>query len=446
MKKYVITSYIPGSTTNKSCFNAIKNYMEVNKIDKLLTLPTKANYIEEQEELPDEGFEPAVGGFFLNKSLYVSDMLLNHNLLDPIRGLESISSEKGSLIVAAPRHRFKSVARSLKHSAMPRGIWCTGTISDPYYKDTSSGLKVRNYHTFGALVVTIQNNKIFHIRQLEFVPKTNSLCDMNIEYFANGNIRKIRPSISLGDLHPPFTNPDILNKTSELIKDLKCENVIYHDAFDFAQPGSHHLEGRYLTKAFAQESIYTIENEVNITMRVLNFLANNSSKDTKHYIVASNHNEHLDKYLDSFRWRDDTGNLLYALELVMQKVKYKRGMEKYDSLEYALRKSGLSDKFTFLRRKDFLAVHGIEVSNHGDFGANGSRSGGAAQALAFSSGKVITGHEHSPSIGVYNNYVNGTMTHLTMPYTNDSGTSSWLNTHTLIYPNGGRSHIHIIKG
>jgi hypothetical protein len=116
-----------------------------------------------------------------------------------------------------------------------------------------------------------------------------------------------------------------------------------------------------------------------------------------------------------------------------------------DSLEYALFNENLYDDFKFLRRKDTLSIHGIECGSHGDYGANGAKGSNKSVGLAFTKGNVITGHEHSSSIGIYGNYVNGTMTHLSMPYTNDSGTSSWLHTHTLIYPNGKRSHIHLIE-
>lgn len=441
MKRYIITSYIPGAKTNTKALKTLQLLAESKKAE-LLVLPTKANYVKEQYDLPDE-FLPSEGGVYLNNNLHVSDMLTNNNLVDPISGLESISSEKGSLIVASSRHRFKSVARSLKHHAGPRGIWCTGSISKPYYKNTKSGLRIKGYHVTGALLVEIENNEIFHIRQLTYSNKSKSICDMNKEYKLDGSINTIRPSISLGDLHPPFTCISTLKETQLLLNKLQVKNVIFHDSFD-ASSISHHVEGKFLTKALIADKIPTLEGEVTHTALVMNKVLKKSPKDVKAYVAKSNHDEHLDRYLDEFRFKTDYVNLLYALDLVKQKVSFKISDAKMDSLEYALKKSGLDSKFTFLERDDKLDIHGYECSNHGDYGPNGARGNAKSHGLSFTGGKTITGHAHTPEIGVYGNSVNGTMTNLTIPYTNDSGTSGWINTHTIIYPNGTITHYHII--
>lgn len=443
MKKYIITSYIPGAEVNEDALNTLE-FMAEDIGAEMLAIPTKSNYKELQNTVP-HSILPTQGGFYLNSNLYVSEMLINVNLVDPISGLESISSEMGSLVVAAPRHRFKSVARSLKHNKTPRGIWCTGTISNPDYKDTKSGLRVRGYHTFGALLVLVKDNEIFSIRQLTYSIDSKSVCDLNKEYTLYGEVKQIRPSISLGDLHPPFTSPSVLKRTKRLLSELQVEKVIFHDSFDGASI-SHHVEGKHLTKALIQKSLPSLEEEVDLTQKVMNEVISKAPNDSEFYVVKSNHDEHLDKYLDEFRFKIDYTNLLYALDLTKQKVLFKRKEHPEDCLEYALKDAGLDERFVFLERDDKLDIAGIECSNHGDYGPNGARGNAKSQGLAFTGGKTITGHAHTPEIGVYGNYVNGTMTHLTLPYTNDSGTSGWINSHTLIYPNGSMTHFHIIEG
>lgn len=441
MKKYIITSYIPGANTNTKALKTLRILAE-SKGAELRIIPTKANYVKQQYDIPDEFF-PSEGDVYLNNNLYVSDMLTNNNLVDPISGLESISSEKGSLIVASSRHRFKSVARSLKHHAGPRGIWCTGSISKPAYKDTKSGLRVKGYHVTGALLVEIESKEIFHIRQLTYSEKSKSICDMNKEYKLDGSVSDIRPSISLGDLHPPFVSKYVLEKTQTLLNKLNVKKVVFHDSFD-ASSISHHVEGKFLTKAIIADSIPTLYNEVISSAVIMNKVIRLCPKDVKAYVVKSNHDEHLDRYLDEFRFKTDYTNLLYALDLVKQKVNFKINGAKMDSLEYALKDVGLYPLFKFLERDDKLDIHGYECSNHGDYGPNGARGNAKSHGLSFTGGKTITGHAHTPEIGVYGNSVNGTMTNLTIPYTNDSGTSGWINTHTIIYPNGTISHYHII--
>lgn len=440
MKKYIISSYIPNSETNRDALDTLM-FMALEIGAELKVHATKANYKKEQYSIPDY-ITPQEAGYYLNNNLYVSDLLVNHNLIDPLTGLESISSEKGSLIIPTTRHRFKSVARSLKHHKSPRGMWCTGSISYPNYKDTKSGMRVKGYHVYGALLVEIVDSERFNIRQLTYCPKSQSIFDLNKEYTLSGHVNSIRPSISLGDLHPPFTSKFVLKETKKLLKDLNVEKAVLHDSFD-ACSISHHVEGKHITKALIYDKIPSLEEEIKITADTMNDLFDGCS--AKVYLAKSNHDEHLDRYLDEFRFKDEHSNLIYSLELARQKVMYHRGLSDKDALEYALHNAGLKEGFIFLKREDTLNISGNECGNHGDYGPNGAGGNGKVHGLSFSGGNVVTGHAHTPEIGVYGNYVNGTMTELSLPYTNDSGTTGWINTHTLIYPNGTKSHYHIIQ-
>ena len=157
----------------------------------------------------------------------------------------------------------------------------------------------------------------------------------------------------------------------------------------------------------------------------------------KHFQVASNHPEHLDRYLDEARYRDDTFNHILGLELSLAKAKghnvYKYSMEMFAG----------NIKTTFLTRKDTINICGFEMNNHGDAGSNGSRGNSKTIGETYS-GKVITGHTHSPEIGVYNNPVVGTLTDLVLPYTSEAGGSSWGNSNIVLYENGTFTHIHIL--
>lgn len=88
-----------------------------------------------------------------------------------------------------------------------------------------------------------------------------------------------------------------------------------------------------------------------------------------------------------------------------------------------------------------LPSNGIELSLHGDQGPNGAR--GSLKNLRRIGTKAIIGHSHSPGIDEGGMQV-GTSTRLRLEY--NHGPSSWLNTHAVIYDNGKRSLINIIKG
>ena len=436
MKKYVITSYIPGSRVEDTFFKTLENYCVVNNAELKVIITGHCD--KNDKGLVDSKLIPYLQqeDVYLNKSLFLMTLPISPTTLDSVAGMDSIANAKASLILGAPKHRFKSVARSLKHNDSPRGIWCTGSISIPRYKSNKAGLKAYDTHKQGALIVTVENESIFHIRQLSFNGLT--VCDLNKEYSID-SVKDINPSaIVLGDLHPPFTNPGVLEATKKLLSILKPEAVVYHDVFDAASI-SHHVEGKNLTKVQIYKKMPSLEVELKLTRDVLVDLFL-SSPSSEHYIVRSNHDEHLDRYLDEGRFLKDYTNAEIAFKISLAKLNGENSLQAGLSLV----NNGLPLSHNFMERDDTLSVAGVECANHGDYGANGKHGSTPHHGLAFN-GKVVTGHSHSSEIGVYGNVVVGTMTDLSLPYTNDSGTSGWLNTHAIIYPDGNITHLHLIK-
>jgi len=448
MKKYIVTSYIPNADIDVKFYNSLV-VMSRDVGAEIIVADCKANYVNDPSSLLqyaiDEELKDVVvkGSFKFNNKLSLTDYRQSINVIDPISGMaiDSAASALGNMIVAFPRHRFKSVARSLKHSKSPRGVWCTGTISEPYYKDTKSGAAMKNYHVKGALIVEVVDNHLFNIRQLQWDGK--GFYDLDT-YYTHKKAKKVKDSmigLSLGDLHPPFVNHDILNSTCDLIKKYKPSNIIVHDTFD-ATSISHHVANKHLTKSLINNKLSNLEDEIRLTAKVLQVISD-AGKKSKVHIVKSNHDEHLEKYLDEFRFKEDYINIQMALVLAGRYIMYKKKLSDKMVLEYALKSYEKLSNVSFYTRDDKLSLAGYEVLNHGDFGANGARGNAKGAGVAFS-GKVVTGHTHSPEISAFGNSVNGTMTNLSVSYTNDSGTSGWLNTHTIIYKNGTISHYHII--
>ena len=438
MKKYIISSYIPNSDLDADFLNAMRVYSKKNQA-QLIIGECKANYVVDSEDPYQEAIKEElkdvllVKGKKLNKNLKITEFRECINVIDPLSGLESLVAMEGSLIVPFPRHRFKVVPRNLTESLTPRAIWCTGTTSEPHYKETKSGLRMKQFHLKGALVIEILDKGIFNIRQVEWDGKGFYDLDM---YYTATSAKKVKDAIiaiSMGDDHTVYQDPSAMKKTKDFIAKYKIPHIIRHDTLDSASI-SHHVEGKYLTKSLMN---YTLEEELSLTAE--------SFKDFERsfpwafqYAVASNHPEHLDRYLDECRYKEDYINHVLALELVYNKSignsPYKYSMNKFAE--------GLP-RTMFLERKDSIKLAGIELGNHGDEGPSGARASSKSLGLSYS-GKCVGAHTHSPEIGVYGNYTNGTLTFLSLPYTKDSGSSGWLNTNTIIYINGARSHHHII--
>ena len=441
---YVVTSYIPNAGLDEKFIAALRQCVEHRRAEFRL-LQTHFNYIQDlespfQQAIQDE-FAPFIvkGTEKLNSNLHISSYKSPINIIDPLSGMESQAAKLGCFIMGFPRQRFKTVPRMLRESHTPRAIWCTGSISEPYYKPTKSGIRMKEYHVKGALIVEIEDDSRFNIRQLEWDGK--GFYDRNFYYTSDKVIDETDESVdavSLGDDHATFNNPTIVDKTISLLKLLKPKKVFHHDTFD-ATSITHHVEGKLITKATIN---LTLEEEGEITANHMGKMSDSTKPwKAKHYLVASNHPEHLVRYLDEGRYLHDTFNHVLGLRLALREAEHK------DALEWFLKtycaKFAKLDRWTILKRKESFKVHEIELGDHGDEGASGARGSTKEKGIVYD-GNSITGHTHAPEIGVFNNYVNGTMTHLVLPYTKDSGSSTWLNTHTVLYKNGKRTHEHII--
>lgn len=444
MKTIILTSIIPAAKIEDKFLKSLNLYCKKHRAE-LNILELKDNYKGDSLDEQYQSFKETYKSSFvnidkvLNKNLNISVFKQSINIFDPLSGLERlVTYKKKSCIFGYPRQRAKMVPRMLKNSKTPLGMWCTGTISKPYYKETKAGELVKNYHTLGALVIEIENSEIFHIRQIQWDGTGfYDIKDGEINYYTSEKISKIDhiEAISLGDDHATFLNTNIVKKTKKLIQMLKPKYVFHHDSFD-SNSISHHLQNKQLTQAQLFINGLTLDSELKLTSNYLQDMINNS-KTSKHILVASNHLEHLDRYLEEVRYDNDKVNHIIALELALSKAKGE------NCLLYGLKKFNKLERFHIASRKDTLKIRGIEMLNHGDYGSNGSRGNERDCGLVYS-GDVISGHSHSPSIGVFGNFVNGTMTDLDLPYTNSSAGSSWMWCHTIVYPNGKRTQLMVV--
>jgi hypothetical protein len=443
VKTYLVSSYIPNAELEMGFIKALNKCAEhktaellfiQNQFNQKADLDTPYNDALEEEVLPFK----VRGDKKINENLYVSSYASLINIIDPLSGMESDAAKMGCFIMGFPRQRFKTVPRMLRESHTPRAIWCTGSISQKYYKNTKSGRRVSKYHLIGALIIEVYSDKKFQIRQIEW--DGEGFYDLNHYYTADKvtEDKHAVEAVSLGDDHALFVNPIVVNETIRLLQRIKPRKIFHHDTLDCASI-SHHVEGKHLTKAIIN---LTLEEEGEVTVNYLNKMVMSTEKwKAEHYAVASNHPEHLHKYLDEARYIEDEFNYVLGHKLAIREYDHKDSLEWF--LKDYLSKYAKLPRFKFLKRKDSFKVKGIEMADHGDEGSNGSKGNSKEKGIVYD-GQSITGHTHAPEIGVWGNFVNGTMTFLSLSYCKDSGSSSWLNTHTAVYKNGKRTHLHII--
>jgi len=211
----------------------------------------------------------------------------------------------------------------------------------------------------------------------------------------------------------------------------------WHDVFS-GNSISHHNKG-----LLVRQNLMNMVNEDDLQRELditCNFIVDTTPKNAITYIVASNHNEHLDKFLQDPDSNLDKKNAHLYHWFLYTKLSfpdlYKSAFEMYFRLRHPNVKN-----VEFLDRDNPKVIHDIEVHHHSDQYANGSYGG--IKQFSKHTMKTIIGHSHQPGVdkGAYSV---GTSSKMKLSYT--SGLSSWMHSHVIVYPNGKRQHINVING
>jgi hypothetical protein len=447
-KKFVITAVQNNCSVNWDFYNALKKYCEINHAKLLLVpfkyrLPGDALETSDRYEVPEEELFRKTARLHPKLRL-LADININPTIENPLGGLEALS--KGdSLIIAHTQLQMKTLP--VNDMSSPIVLTTTGVVTDSRYSQTKTGYRGAFNHSFSAVVIELDDD-IFHYRVLNGDDE-NGFYDWNGYYSKDSYDPEVKvEALIIGDEHVIFQDEQVKAATytneDSMVNVLKPKKLVRHDILDFAS-GSHHHQKSYLTK-FAKHVMGTddIEEELRITLK---HIADTTPSWAESVIVDSNHNSHLDQWIDSVEPKQDFRNAkLYhrLMYLMLDNLKPAGKAFQYPSA-FKLWAQNTKHEFSlpkikWLDKNESYKICGIELAIHGHAGANGSR-GGAKQFSKFSD-KLICGHAHSPSIQC-GAYVVGTSTGR-LSYAN--GFSSWANAHCAILSNGKRMMLFIING
>ena len=455
-KRYVITSAQKKTDVHADKLYALLDYCD-NTNAELMVLPMKYTtswksdfgYDPEVYDIPD--YDPEIQEYILSRGTRT----LNSNLMvhskihaipttqDPLNGLDAVSFDK-SCIYAGVKHRLKTVPTP--GHKLPKILCTTGAITVPNYSKTCAGAKAEYYHTYGAVVVEVTDNKVFHLRQI-VIDKNDLIYDLDKVYEYSKKPRTVRAAgLIYGDLHHIWADPGVLSATfsskDSMLKVLKPKKQGFHDFIDFFSGNHHHVGDRLLEHLKRKHNKDVVYDEL---LAAFEFLGKYTPKDTQTVLIASNHNDATDRWLNSGRGDSDPVNAPIYHLLNYYKYKYAAlkgaSASTINPLEAFMNRflPELKSKIKFLSRDESFKVKGIECGYHGDVGPNGAR--GNVKSFANIGCKTITGHSHSPQIFNHAMQV-GTSSLMKLGY--NSGPSSWLHTHGIIYENGERSLINVI--
>ena len=440
-KNFVVTTAVMGKEVNKPFLEAIKNYAKRNNA-LVLILPCedvasrgkKAAPIELSNDLKD--FKVIFKDTYLNRNLCLCAVKMSAKQINPLSGLDRLAvTRQASIIVASPKVFLKYIPNM--HYDIPPALMTTGAITennydnDRYMSKRTSTL-AENDHAYGAVVIEIEDDHIFHFRHVQ-ASKEGSLTDLGIDYLPDGSIKKMKETVMvMGDSHTGYHDKELHEEVMKIAEKTNVNKIMLHDVFNGTSI-THHDIGKSVTRAIkAEEGKLGLENEC---IAVKNYIRNIENRGMEVFIVDSNHDSHLLKYLEQGRYVTDPINHKFSLKLAVQAI------EGVNPLKYAIESllNYKSNKVHWLKTDESCKFYGVEVSSHGHRGANGSR--GSLPVFEKGLGNCVTAHTHSAAI-LRNSYCVGTVGLMNMDY--NTGMSSWTRTCCLIYSNGTKQLINFI--
>lgn len=448
VKRYIITS-AQNATPVHPAFRAMEHYALHNKAE-LLVIPLRYKNATSQWTASQENAErwdPLVARYLWNvrKSLnsnlqLLADVKTQPTASSPLTGFDAITAgESGILghtkvqlrVIPSPSNKF------------PKVLCTTGACTVPNYTDSKAGKLGEFHHILGAVVVEI-HGKRFHLRHVT-CNKDGSFTDLDTIYTPYGSVPAPRPeALIMGDTHVDFVDPLVEQATfgpTGIATLLAPKRLVWHDLLDGYAVNPHHEGNPFnaAAKHFAGRS--DVQAEVN---RAIDHVRRRTTGDRESYIVPSNHDDFLRRWVLTHDWKVDAENAEFYLRTALAMLQRTRlghgGTETPSPFGYWIEQAGLKN-VKALRANEPLTVANVELSMHGDRGPNGAR--GSIRNLRRIGLQSVIGHSHTPGIDEGCVQV-GTSTRLRLEY--NGGPSSWLNAHCILHADGKRQLIIIIDG
>ena len=399
-------------------------------------------------------YDPKIADFIIDEPCELAEGLIwcgELNILptavNPLSGFHSYTKSASGIMPHA-KVQLESLPRHKQ--AEPRFLYTTGAITQQNYIQKKSGQKAAFHHVYGALIVEVDSDGDWFVRQL-IADKQGNIQDLDCLYTPDEILENTRvEAINWGDLHSEKKDEQVYNTQfvgpKSILNTLKPRYQFIHDVLDFEARNHHSIKDPYFQyKMFltGKDSVRDNIIDVTKTLKLLN-------RDYCHTVVVeSNHDLALKKWLTNSDYRTDPKNAIFFLEcqLKIYQEMAKNQEREFSIFEHCVKSHApeLSD-LTFLRTDESFMIcndegEGIECGSHGDLGINGSR--GSINAFQKAGTRYNIGHSHSANIkdGVCQSGTSGKMD---KGY--NRGITSWSHSLITTYPNGKRTIITIKNG
>lgn len=358
----------------------------------------------------------------------------------PLSGYETYTGRKSGIF---PHAKFEMQSVASSKFKPTKFNYTTGTVTMRNYIVKGAGLQATFHHGYGALMVEVDKDGDWFVRQLNADSEGN-FYDLDVQVTDGKVTEDVRiEGITFGDIHVQEHDPVVELLQQTMLSALAPRYAFYHDVLNFGSRNHHERKDpfkRLERRVRGQEDVRT---EVEDAMEYLSRRASHFDL-VQHIVVDSNHDRALERWLRESDWREDPINMEFFMQSALAKISaIKRGDDTFHTMAYWFDywTSGGKKNVLFLDEDESFVLcedanGGIECGMHGHLGPNGSRGGAAA--FAKMGRKANVGHTHQA--GIYDGiFTAGTSSALDMGY--NRGPSSWSHSDILTYRNGKRTII-----
>lgn len=438
-----------------STFNYDTDALGQQKLSKLAGPSTKYTGNRPDPEA-QSWLPPELAKFICNDRIDVApnltfcgELQISPTARRPLSGMENYTHRKSS-VIPHTTIAMKSVA-GMKGEGV-KLMFTTGCVTQRHYIKRKEGFRAEHFHTYGALLVEVNDKGQWWCRQVE-QGEDETLRDLTLVFQDGMLIEKGArvEAITWGDIHASKIDPECAAASwggkGSMLDTLRPRHQYLHDLLDFSRRSHHTRRDPFkVFEAYVHDNRASMGDEFMTTAKVA---ADIYREWCRTVVVDANHDRHFPRALAEIDWRDDMENAELILKFTAEVLAAIRTKDKrFHLLRSALLATGVKgiDKLVFLQEDASDVVlrewhGGIECALHGDRGANGAK--GTPAGIAKIARAINMADKHTAEI-IDLVYVAGLSAQLDLGY--NKGLSSWTQSHIITYPNGCRTIVGIWAG
>ena len=446
-KRFFITSAQNNTHAFKDGLRAIKRYCK--EVDAQLIVGRytyNKNGFQNGTNQDDLWFDREVRDHIINEPCQLAEGLIfcgNINSLPTVQNpLNRFQNYYGLDSIIIPHAKQQMLSGSTPMHDDAKLMYTTGTVTQKNYIQKTPGQIAEWNHIFGGLIVEIDGDGDWFVRQVNIESDTGNFYDLTNYYTPTITQTDCRVlAINWGDLHVAKLNGYIQDACWGSIQHslqgiLDPDYVFLHDVHDHNSRNHHNIKDCYeMFRRFTNKK-ESVKDEVQKTVDVITDMQ--WCSDTNIVVVESNHDKALERWLKEQDYKRDPVNAVFFLQMQLAMYESIEEGVQHHTFEYAcaLVNDGPLNA-QFLRTDESFRLKGVEFGQHGDKGSGGAR--GSIASFVKQGVKFNVGHSHGAAIkdGVFQAGV--CMKPCDSGYV--SGGCNWSLSHIITYHNSKRTII-----